>query len=162
MPLSAVQLALGTVPLSDVPLMAIDVSPVSPLTSGNAPASGVLLMAMLCKLAGIAPSAVKPAPLTSSDCTAGSEGNVPASRPVSCSIRLVSAGKLHSAGAVTDPTPRNEKLCSAGRDEIASNAPLKQPVMREQSMRKNVSDVQLAMPVGRLPTPEVSPTSEGS
>ena len=45
---------------------------------------------------------------------------------------------------------------------MASNAPLKQPVMREQSMRKNVSDVQLAMPVGRLPTPEVLPTSEGS
>ena len=162
MPLSAVQLAEGTVPLSDVPLMTIDVSPVRPLTSGKLPASGVLLIAMLCRLAGRAASAVKPAPLTSSIFTAASEGSVPASRPVSCSARLVSTGKLHTAGAVTDPSPRNERLCSACSDEMASNAPLKQPVMREQSMRKYVSNVQLAIAAGRLLTPEVLPTGEGS
>ena len=107
---STEQLAVGTVPLRYVPLMVIDVSPVRPLTSGKLPASGVLLMAKLRMLAGKAPSAVKPAPLTSSVCTAGSEGSVPASRPVSCSIRLVSAGKLHTDGAVTDPSPRSDRL----------------------------------------------------
>ena len=156
------QLAEGTVPLSDVPLKAIDVSPVSPLTSGKAPASGVLLTAMLRRLAGSAASAVKPAPLTSSDCMAGSAGSVPASRPVSCRARLVSAGKLHTVGWVTDPSPRSDRLCSAGSEEMESSAPLKQPLMREQSMRRNVSDVQLARAAGRLLTPEILPTGEGS
>jgi hypothetical protein len=52
------------VPLSDVPLMAMEVRPVSPLTSGKLPVSGVLLMVMLRRLVGGAANAVKPAPFT--------------------------------------------------------------------------------------------------
>jgi len=58
------QLEVGTVPLSDVPLMAMEVRPVSPLTSGKLPVSGVLLMVMLRRLVGGAANAVKPAPFT--------------------------------------------------------------------------------------------------
>ena len=58
------QLEVGMVPLSDVPLMAMEVRPVSPLTSGKLPVSGVLLMVMLRRLVGGAANAVKPAPFT--------------------------------------------------------------------------------------------------
>ena len=62
-----VQLAVGMVPLSDVPLMAIEVKAVRPLTSGKLPVSGVLVMEMLCRLVGRAANTVKPAPLRYSD-----------------------------------------------------------------------------------------------
>jgi hypothetical protein len=97
----AAQLAVGMVPLSDVPLISIDVSPVRPLTSGKLPISGVLLMAMLRKLVGGTARAVKPALLTYNDCRAGNAGSVPVSSAKLRSARLVSAGRLHVDGAVT-------------------------------------------------------------
>ena len=119
-------------------------------------------MAMLCRLDGRPASAVKPAPRRYRDCRPGRAGSVPASRPTSRRLRLVNAGKLHAEGAVTDPIPRSVRLCSAGSDEMASSAPLKHDAMRVQSMRSDVSDVQLAMPAGRPPTAEVLPNSHGS
>ena len=156
------QLEVGTVPLSDVPLMAMEVRPVSPLTSGKLPVSGVLLMVMLRRLVGGAANAVKPAPFTYSDCRAGSAGSVPVNAPTLRSAKLVSAGKLHDDGAVTDFSPLSDKLCSAGSDETASSAPVKHDVTRVQSMRNDVSDVQLAMPDGKPPTVLVLPTVAGS
>ena len=159
---SAISLAEGRVPLSAVPLMAMAVSLVRLLTSGKVPASGVPLIAMFCRLDGRVASAVKPAPLTYRDCRPARVGSVPVSSPTSRRDRLVKAGKLHVDGAVTDLIPRSVRLCSAGSDEMASSAPPKQLVMRVQSMRSDVSDVQLAMPAGRLLTAVVLPTGDGS
>ena len=87
---------------------------------------------------------------------------MPVSSAMLRSARLVSAGRLHEDGAVTDVISLSDKLCSAGSDEMASRAPLKHVCMLEQSMRNDVSAVQLANPNGKLATALTFPFLEGS
>ena len=149
---SEAQLAEGTVPLSCVPVMAIEVSAVSELTSGKVPASGVLATSMLRRLAGRVPgSAVKPALFTDSRSRDGGTGTVPVSADNESSCMLVRLGRIHADGELTAVMLRRLRRWSAGSEDRALSEPLKQLGARLQMMLSESRDDQPDMPLGSAP-----------